>query len=275
MIDLFNTANPYECGYMLKQQLISWLMLTGNAYLSYDNFPGAKKAKDERTLALEGWSQKQSGAIPKEIYSLRPDRIKIIGDEKTYIGYYQYSAPDGALLYYRPEEIVHFKTFNPADDFYGLSRVSVGKSAIDAEKYAIDYNKKFFENSARPDGYLKTEQDVDETSATQIRMSWENSFRGWWSAHKTAVLGKGAEYKLVQQSAKDMDFANLRDQGKRDITNLLDMPLTLVEMVDATFDNVSEGRKEFWSNVQIAGRGDYRAAFRILPFHAGEVMGRV
>jgi HK97 family phage portal protein len=249
MIDLFGTANPYECGYMIMQQIVSYLMLTGNAYLSYDAFPGVAKTKDGQPSPLL-----RAGINPKEIYVLRPDRVKIVADPVRYIGYYEYTAPDGVLLYYRPEEIVHFRTFNPSNDFYGLSRVAVGKSAIDGEKYAVDYNKKFFENSARPDGYLKTEQDIDESAANQIRNSWENNFRGWWNAHRTAVLTKGADYKLIQATAKDMDFMNLRDTGKRDITNLLDMPLTLVEMVNATFDNVSEGRKEFWSNVQIIGK---------------------
>lgn len=251
LIDLFATANPFDCGFMIWEGLSSWRDIAGNSYLAYDNYPGVQTSKYAAESPL-----RRPGINPKEIYVLRPDRMKVVTDPKgvNYIAGYEYNAPDGKLLYYKPEEVVHFRTFNPRNDFYGLSQVAVGQYAINTEKYAIGQTSKFFENSARPDWYLKTDQPLDDRGADELVRRIESRLRSWWQAYRPTALGRGAEIKPIQWNYKDMDFANLRSMTKRDITNLLDLPLPLIEMVESTFDNAAESRKEYWSNVQMAAR---------------------
>jgi len=48
-----------------------------------------------------------------------------------------------------------------------------------------------------------------------------------------------------------MDFANLRNLSKRDICNLYEVPLPLIEMTDSTFSNAEAARKHFFGTVII------------------------
>lgn len=228
--DLFKFVNPWESPSRMMEQIVGYLLISGNAYLAYEP-PGAR--------------------APQEIFILRSDRVKIKPDPVNYIASYHYTPPGSTQdLIYLPSEVVHFKEFHPLNDYYGLSRITVASMSIESEKYAVDWNRRFFLNSARPDGYIKTEQELTPEQAEEIRLSWENTHRGYWNSQRVGVLGQGADYKSMGIAQKDMDFIGLRKLSKNDICNIFGVPLPMVEMTESTFNNLEGARKEYWVGVQ-------------------------
>lgn len=233
--ELFKQANEIESDYDLKEQITAFMLITGNAFLSFEP-AGAR--------------------VPEWMYMLQSDKVRIVPDSTESIRTnrkikgYVYDV-NGKIIPYLPEEIVHWPLFNPANSYYGLSPLTVGRTIADVERWTTEWNRKFFQNSARPDGYLKIEDDVDQAQAERIRLAWDAQYGTYLRSHRTAVIGKNADYKLVSTSPKDMDFVNLRNLSKRDICNLYEVPLPLIEMTDSTFSNAEAARKHFFGTVII------------------------
>jgi phage portal protein BeeE len=62
----------------------------------------------------------KGGAMPQQLYRMRPDRTSVVCDKTKWVTGYQFSVA-GETLLYEPEEVLHFKTPHPMNDFYGLS----------------------------------------------------------------------------------------------------------------------------------------------------------
>ena len=123
IVNLLDKVNPFLTGKDLIEITLSYEELTGNAYWLLDMFENGK---------------------PTEIYPLRPDRIKIVPDKKSYIKAYKYDIGNNEWVSFKPEQILHFKYFNSIDDYYGLSPLSAGRSAVKTQQLGDEYNQNFY-----------------------------------------------------------------------------------------------------------------------------------
>lgn len=150
-------------------------------------------------------------AKPTEIWTLRPDYIKVIpGDlsKNEMVARYEYRIPGKPMVTFQPSEILFFKMPNPLNNYRGYGVVEAAAADIAIDEAATNYNKRFFENYARPEGVLQTDQKLDEDIIDRLSTRWSTRFKGSDNAGKTAVLEQGLDYKIIQQTAKDMDFLN-------------------------------------------------------------------
>lgn len=154
----------------------------------------------------------------REIWPLRPDRVTVITSKEKYIAGYSYR-PDGKskAIFFEPDEILHFKTYNPINPVRGIGTVEAAIAAIDSDNYARLWNKKFFENSARPDVVLEYDGTMDEDSYKRTTEKWEQKYKGVENAGKTAVLRGGLKIKQLNFSQKEMDFVELRKFSRDEI----------------------------------------------------------
>lgn len=226
LIELLNRVNPFDTSYNLRLQLAGFMGITGNNYWAYE--------KDAN-----------------ELYTLRPDRVKIIPSKERKIEGYLYEI-SGRKISYEPDEVIHFKTFNPYNDYYGLSPLKVGMFPLTVDFWAQQWNKNFFKNSAVPRGLLSTDQELDPKQAKRLRLQWEKVYRGTKRAHRVAVLGKGAKWQDVMKSSKDMDFVMQRKMNREEIIGIYGVPPVLVGIFEyANYANSKEQIKIFWEHTMI------------------------
>ena len=138
LLDLLDRPNPVQGGNALFEAFYGYLLIAGNAYL--------EAAADSRNL-------------PRELYALRPDRMKVVPGPQGWPVAYLYSvagkthrfAVDAA----RGEmPILQLKSFNPLDDHYGMSPIEAAAFGIDIHNAAGAWNKALLDNAARPSGAL-------------------------------------------------------------------------------------------------------------------------
>ncbi len=105
LLDLLGAPNPLQSGNELIEALFSFLQIAGNAYLEIVD---------------------DASGVPGELYMLRPDRMKIVPGSSGWPIRFEYKV--GGRTHAFPVDaksgqspIVHFRTFHPLDDFYGLS----------------------------------------------------------------------------------------------------------------------------------------------------------
>ena len=228
---LLKKVNPFTTGLQLLENTISFEELTGNAYWLLDSFVNGK---------------------PTEIYSLRPDRVKVIPDKVNYIKGYSYEIAPSKFITFQPEQIIHFKYFNSTDDYYGLSPLSAGRMAIDTQQLVDIYNQQFYANSAQPAGALVSVKGIKENNKKRIAAAWKQMHQGTRNSHKIAILEGGLDWKALGISQKDMDFIQQKKMTREDIMGVFGVPPAMVGVFEyANYANSKEQREIFWRNTEV------------------------
>lgn len=226
---LLNQVNPYMSGYDLLESLHGFIELVGNAYWLKDKIVDGKAS---------------------ELYPLNPKCIKIIADKKGFITGYEYSIEAGKVeRTFKPEEIVHFKTWNPLSDFYGLAPICAARDSADTILFSDQYNKAFFKNGAEPGGFLTSDKEIDEDDRNRLVKMWRKLHQGVRKAHQVAILDSGLKFTPSSASHKDMAYGELKRMSREDVLTVFNLPPIMVGVFDeANYSNAREQRKIFWQD---------------------------
>jgi len=127
-----------------------------------------------------------------QVWKLRPDRMKPIPDKKGYVARWEYTV-DGAPDYFKPEDILHFKFFDPGNDHLGMAPLQAAAHLIDTSNAGIGSNKALVNNLGRPGGMFNPDGSVPPLSEEQLS-SWVKSI-------KAQTTGKNRGQYLVNPFA--------------------------------------------------------------------------
>ncbi len=227
-LDLMYRPNKFMTGRQLRQWIIASLELTGNAYILKD-------------------AQKADGT-PRELFPLLSQLVEIVPGKTSSnpVEGYKYRA-GSTTAYYKAEDIIHFKYFNPFDFYYGLSPLGAARRAVETLEKAETYNTAFFENSGTLSGILQTEGKLDDASRRRIINAWNEKYRSASKAHKVALLEGGLKWQNTALSQRDMDFISGIKLNRETILSIFHVPPALVGVFDhAPQFNTKEQQRIFW-----------------------------
>lgn len=184
-------------------------------------------AQQHEDLAGEFWWVCAYGSIrsagPLELWPMRPDRVKIVTDDKETITGYIYVASTGETVPLLPDQVIQGRHPNPLDIYRGMGPVQALSVKLDANRLASEYNRNFFLNSAEPGGIIEIEDRLDDDEFRELVMRWREQHQGVANAHRVAILeqGKWVERKF---SMKDMAFPELAELSREDIREAFGYP---------------------------------------------------
>jgi len=209
-LDLLDSVNDTMTGPELKYLLSAHLDLTGNAYWYLE---GVKSDLDK----------------PTAIYPMDPSRVRPVLDTRTWpyqlVGYKM--KLENKEMVFKPYEVIHFRLPDPANMYEGLGPVQAGAEFIDNDNYAMEFNRKFFTNGARPSGFLESEM-VSETQIEALKISFANMHEGIDNMNRIAVLPKGVKWTSAGSNPKDMDFKNLSENMRDRILSIFGVSKTIL-----------------------------------------------
>ena len=233
MEQLLCRPNPGDSGVSLREALIGYLLGSGNGYL-------------ECVSDANG---------PREIYALRPDRMRVVPGADGWPEAYTYSINGESvnfdMMQTGVKPILHITLFNPLSDHYGLSPISAAAYAIDVHNAASAWNKSLLDNGARPSGALVYAGPAGSTlSADQfdrLKAELEESFQGSANAGRPLLLEGGLDWKPLSLSPKDMDFMEAKAASAREIALAFGIPSMLLGLPgDNRHANYAEANQAFW-----------------------------
>lgn len=234
-LDLINNPNPSQTGREFIEAKIGYLMISGNSY-------------DERIMI--------SGQ-PREIYTHRPDRMKIVpgpnGTPKAYI----YEVASSRVTWQVDEngnsDIRHMRLFNPLNDWYGQAPVEAAAYAIDQHNEAMKWVQALLQNSARPSGALVSKGDaLTDEQYNRLKAQMEMQYQGGANAGRPMLLEGGLDWKEMGLSPTDMGVIDSKNSAARDISLAFGVPPQLLGIPgDNTYSNYSEARLSFWEDTII------------------------
>jgi HK97 family phage portal protein len=226
-LDLLRQPNPAQTGQALVENIVAYLLVAGNSYIEISSIDGT----------------------PRELVSLRPDRMQVIPGSKGWVEAYQYSVY-GSSIKIPAEQVLHLKLFNPLDDYYGLSPLEAAARSLDTHNSASAWNKAMLDNAARPSGALVFSGGDGQLSNEQfdrLKSELQENFTGAAQAGRPMVLEGGLDWKEMGFSPKDMDFINAKNNAAREIALAFGVPPMLLGIPgDNTFSNYAEANRVFW-----------------------------
>ncbi len=241
LLALLKRPNPTHGGGRFRERVFAFVQIAGNAYVE---------------------AVGPEGGAPRELWSPRPDRMKVVPHESGAVGGYEYTV--GGRTKRWPVDVVtgrspilHLKAFHPLDDWYGMSPVEAAAFSIDQHNAAGAWNQALLQNAGRPSGALvytpgegggglshEQRQRLDEMLAEQ--------WTGPRHAGRPLILEGGLDWKDMSLSPKEMDWLAGRDVSARDVANAFGVPAQLVGVPDAqTYANNREARLAMWEQVII------------------------
>jgi HK97 family phage portal protein len=242
LLDLLDGVNPDMIGSELKYLVSSHLDLVGKCYWLLTDTKG-NPVKDDL-------------AKPDAIYLLDPSKVNPVIDKVHFpyriVGYKMKLETRNVM--FDPACIIHFRSPDPMNFFEGRGIVQAGAEFIDNDNYAMEFNRKFFVNGARPAGFLETEM-VSETQVESLKIGFMDVHGGIDNMQRIGVLPKGVKWTPAGSSPKDMDFKNLSEDMRDRILALFGVSKTIL------------GTAESDTNRATAETADYVFSKRVIKPH--------
>ncbi|OXS35390.1 phage portal protein [Streptomyces sp. XY006] len=188
-LDLWNAPNKFMPRQEFVESSTQHYDLTGETWWVIARHPGVN--------------------IPLEMWPVRPDRITPVPDPETFLKGYVYTSPDGEQIPLELNEVIQLRRPNPLDPYRGLSPVLSILPDLDTSRYAAEWSRAFFINSAQPGGILQFDEYLSDSQFDELRERWADQHKGVANAHRVAILEKG---KWIDRtiSQRDMQFVELR-----------------------------------------------------------------
>lgn len=206
LLDLFAQPNPRHGTGTFLEEIVAYWILSGNAYM-YAVRPNPR-------------------AAPQELWTMRPDRMRVIPGIGTIAGY-EYTL-DGHRQYYNAPDIMHLKMFSATNDWYGLSPVAVASALVDQQNEGFDWNTAILQNAGRPSGALVASGTLGNDQFERLRRVIREKYTGKRNAGVPLLLEGGLDWKQFSMSPLELDWQESRKQNMRDISIALGIPPELM-----------------------------------------------
>ncbi|WP_342358540.1 phage portal protein [Terrarubrum flagellatum] len=232
-LSLMAAPNARDAGAAFIEALTSHLLVAGNAYV-------------ESVLI---------GDAPRELYALRPDRMRVVPGANGWADAYDYTVGSETVRFRQDRAplppILHLNFFHPLDDHYGLAPMEAAAVALDIHNAAGQWNKALLDNAARPSGALVyaagDHAQMSDAQFARLKNELEENFQGTANAGRPLLLEGGLDWKPLSLTPKDMDFIEAKAAAAREIALAFGVPPMLVGLPgDATYANYQEANRAFW-----------------------------
>ncbi len=234
LLELLARPNPLQSGVELKEAWFGFLQIAGNAYLEAAELRGAVR----------------------ELYVLRPDRMKLIPGARGWPAAYEYSAGGKSVRFEMDAArgrapILHMRLFHPSNDHYGFSPIEAAALSIDLHNAAAGWNKALLDNGARPSGALiyhgtDGNPNLSQDQLARLKQELSDNYQGPANAGRPLLLEGGLDWKEMSFNPKDMDFIQSKHVAAREIALAFGVPPMLLGIQgDNTYANYREANLAF------------------------------
>ena len=241
LLDLLARPNPRQDGASFLESVTTHLLLAGNAYIE--------------AVGVDGET-----ASVRELYALRPDRMKVVPGPDGWPQAFDYTVSGSTVRFDQSAApglvpgvppILQLTLFNPLDDYYGLSPLEAAAIAVDTHNAAAAWNKALLDNAARPSGALVYDGPdgavMADAQFERLKKELADHYTGTGNAGRPLLLEGGLDWKAMSLSPKDMDFMEAKHSAAREIALAFGVPPMLLAIPgDNTYSNYQEANRVFW-----------------------------
>lgn len=221
------------------ESFVSYFLISGNTY-------------------IEGVSPTVNGP-PLELWSLRPDLMKIVPNQFGGVGEFQFKTGSYEKRWVvdpvtGKSRIMHSKTFHPLDIWYGMSPIEAVLLGVDQNNQSNRWNLALLQNNASPAGVLKVKtSDQNPTGGlsneqyARLKNDFENNHQGAKNASRPLLLEGNMDWQNIGFNPKDMEWLEGKKTTSLDICNAFGVPGQLLGFGQTTYANYGEAKSAFYT----------------------------
>jgi len=241
---LAKRPNSFQSCMEFMQQCVVYKNLSGNCFIYME--------KPSRLSTL-----------PTAMYSLRPDRIKILSQNGKLAGYMYkpegYQGTEGGFPIL-PEYMIHIRYPAAIDPLegqgYGMSPIQPAAYSADVDNQFSKFLYMFFRHGGVGLAALEFEMPLNDPQIARIRTEWQELYGGAENWPKPLVLDNKGKYHALTPPFKDLASREIDGRNESRILGPLGVPGMLVGMASAmdraTFSNYEQADKAFWQTTMNA-----------------------
>lgn len=195
--------------------------------------------------------------LPVELWRMRPDQVEVIPDRHTYIRGYVYRMGNEEK-FLEPERVIHFRTRDPYNQFYGMPPLLPLAGRIDIDAYMLTFVRAFFENAGVPAGMLTLNRILSRQDKRDVGTMFRQETGGRKAFSVLVVDGDGtAKYTPIGASLSDSAVAMpaVDEIVETRITGAMRIPQSLVGTrlgnQSAAYANRKADQQHFWRSRQV------------------------
>jgi len=242
LLGLLRRPNPLQGQSEFFEAVYAYRQISGNSFIE---------------AAYSNGSLEVSDTTPTWLYTLRPDRMKVIAGANRIPAAYQFEK-DGLKVTFPvtilgKSNILQLKTFNPLNDWYGMSPIEAAALSVDLHNESNIWNNSLLQNGARPSGALTVKrndgspQELTIDQFSRLKNQIDEQYSGSINAGRPLLLEGGLEWQEMSLSPKDMDFISTKNMSARDIALVFGVPAQLINLEGgATYNNMLEAKQDMW-----------------------------
>lgn len=238
-IDL--TEDPFEKlmrqpnGYQTRVDFVQTLMCS--TLLQGNGVAWMRRNGRNEPIELHPWDWRQVEpriAVDGSIhYKLGPN--KFAGFENGFI------APARDIIHHRMPMAASYP-------LHGVTPIYAAAASGSLGLRVLQQSQQFFGNMARPSGVLSTEQNIDQTSAADIRARWRENYREG-GVGDTAILPNGLKWQSITLSAIDAQLIEQLRFSVEDVCRVFMVPTFLVgDTSKVTYRNSEQLARAYLQN---------------------------
>ena len=244
MLSVFNNPNPYMSRSELIEAMLSFYLIFGNAYMTYQSVKNGLNA-----------------GIPLRLDVLPPQWMEMkIGTYLEPIAGWRFILSSN-IIDFLPGEILHWKEFNPDYDqngtghLYGMSRMKPILKTVIGSGSAYDSVVQTFQHQGAfgiltilgEDG--KTIEGMGKTRLRAIQREYHEKYTGSKNAGKIVVTKWDHKWTNFGMTMVEMKVLEALSTFRGAIADAYNVPSQLLSgSKDRTYNNYKEAETALWSN---------------------------
>lgn len=220
LAELLAMPEPRKGPNAMKQAIVSNVAIHGNAVL----------VKSSPRVGIPPTSLLSSSAA---YWSARLDGAGEL--------WYVFSPGHKPPIYFRPEEVLHFKWWAAGNGLWATSPLDALRTTLATEDASQRLTIASFENGSRPDGAFSVEGKMLPDAAERMRAELRKIYGGVDNAFKMALLEGGAKWQSMSHTLVESELINLRKLDREEVAAAYNLPPPVIGILDrATFSNITE-----------------------------------
>lgn len=222
--------NPSFSRQDLMELVVSWLNLTGKAYL--------------HKVIVRGRTS--------ELWPVSPDRVEPVAskDPVKLIDRFKIDGKNSA--HFTPETAIYLRFFDPSDPLGGIGPLQAAAKAVDIDVEQQHWNKAAMENRGVVDGIFTIKQSMSEAQSNSLWEKIKERYLGRRNARVPALFNGDVVYQRTALTQVETDFQASRRWNRDEILSILGVPAVLVGALEAsTYNNYQSSLQIFWTSTII------------------------
>jgi HK97 family phage portal protein len=154
---------------------------------------------------------------------------------------YRYLLPRGRFREFQQAEIVHYRWLSD-NSYEGQLPAELCSTSVALARKLDVAAASFWDNSARPDGVIETQEDVPPEAQARFIEQWREIYGGAKKRGATAMLPKKTQFKPIEGNSNEANqFMELRKSLLPEVARVYGIPTTLLGDADmAKYSNVEQ-----------------------------------